>query len=85
MVVSAYNNEEGENLFETRFYPDRNLDLPFLYSSWCGEYAVKFYGAHCDEKTQRFDCSHIKFERLHFGVFLKIDSKNSVFTQSYHR
>ena len=77
VVVSAYNYEEGENLFETRFYPDRNLNLPFLYSSRCGEYAVKFYGAHYDEKTQRFDCSRIKFERLHFGVLLKIDSKKA--------
>ena len=68
VVVSAYNYEAGRNIFETRFYPDSNLDLPFLPSGFCD-------GGVFDEKMQGFDCAHIKFERLHFGVVLKIDSK----------
>ncbi|MGX3097643.1 hypothetical protein [Helicobacter sp. 23-1046] len=70
VVVSAYNNEEEENIFETRFYPDKNLDLPFLPSGFCD-------GGVFDEKMQRLDCNKVKvkFERLDFGVLLKIDSK----------
>ena len=70
VVVSAYNNEEEANIFETRFYPDKNLDLPFLPSGFCD-------GGVFDEKMQGLDCSKVKvkFERLDFGVLLKIDSK----------
>ncbi|MGX2983094.1 ankyrin repeat domain-containing protein [Helicobacter sp. 23-1045] len=70
VVVSAYHNEYDENFFQTRFYPDNNLDLPFLRWGYCD-------GGVFDEKMQRLDCSKVKvkFERLDFGVLLKIDSK----------
>lgn len=77
VVVSAYNNEEEANFFETRFYPDSNLDLPFLQYSFCDASGAEFYGGVFDNRAQRWDCSKAKipFERLHFGVYLKIDSK----------
>ncbi|MGX2985214.1 ankyrin repeat domain-containing protein [Helicobacter sp. 23-1048] len=73
VVVSAYNNEEEENIFETRFYPDRNLDLPFLYYSYCDASGIN--GGVFDDRAQKWDCSKITFKRLNFGVNLKIDSK----------
>lgn len=71
-VVSAYNYND----FEVRFYPDNNLDLPFLYVSFCNS-AHRERGAVFNETTQKWDCSkaRLKFERLHFGVALKIDTK----------
>ena len=77
VVVSAYNNEEEANFFETRFYPDRNLDLPFLYYSYCDASGAELYGGVFDDKAQRWDCSGAKipFKRLPFGVKLTIDSK----------
>lgn len=76
VVVSAYNYSEGINDFEVRFYPDTNLDLPFLYVSFCDS-AHKERSAVFDEATRSWDCSNVKlkFERLHFGVNLKIDTK----------
>lgn len=75
-VVSAYNHEYEANVFEVRFYPDTNLDLPFLYVSFC-DATDKERGAVFDEATRSWDCSNVKlkFERLHFGVALKIDTK----------
>lgn len=75
-VVSAYNYSEGINDFEVRFYPDTNLDLPFLYVSLC-DATDKERGAVFDEATRSWDCSNVKlkFERLHFGVALTIDTK----------
>lgn len=75
-VVSAYNYSEGINDFEVRFYPDTNLDLPFLYDSYC-DFVHQEQGAVFDETTQKWDCSNVKlkFERLNDGLKLKIDTK----------
>ena len=75
-IVSAYNNDEDENIFEVRFYPDTNLYLPFLYNSYC-DFVYEEQGAIFNETTQKWDCSKVKleFKQLDFGVKLKFDSK----------
>lgn len=76
VIVSAYDYNYGSPVFEVRFHPDTNLDLPFLYDSYC-DFVHQEQGAVFDETTQKWDCSNVKlkFERLHFGVALKIDTK----------
>lgn len=57
------------NYTALRFYPDNNIDLPFLYSlSRCLENKVLY------KKNNSWDFSNVKFERLRFGVLL--DDKN---------
>lgn len=57
-IVSAYNYEYEVNVFEARFYPDTNLDLPFLYKNFCND-THKEQGAVFDEVTRSWDCSNV--------------------------
>lgn len=76
VIVSAYDYNYGSPVFEVRFHPDTNLDLPFLYDSYC-DFVHQEQGAVFDETTQKWDCSNVKlkFKRLNDGLKLKIDTK----------
>lgn len=67
VVVSAYNNEEGENLFETRFYPDRNLDYSYdteIKSLPQNEWLEVFYLAPNAKKLQEAIFGYIHSSQL---------------------
>ena len=56
------NYDMGDNYTALRFYPDNNVDLPFLYSS---------YGMDLTNQGASWDFSGVEFERLYFGVLLE--------------
>lgn len=68
---STEQDREAQYESQVFFYPDKNLDLPFLYHSSCDENAMKFYGAVYDKKTRKYDCSNITYERLDFGAIIR--------------
>lgn len=69
VLERADNDDPDFNYTALRFYPDNNIDLPFLYSlSRCLENKVLY------KKNNSWDFSNVKFERLRFGVLL--DDKN---------
>ena len=61
------NDDMGDNYTALRFYPDNNLDLPFLYASF--EMGLKNQGA--SKYGDSWDFSGVEFDRLDFGVLLK--------------
>ena len=61
------NDDMGNNYTALRFYPDNNVDLPFLYVS--SEMNLKNQGA--SKYGDSWDFSGVEFDRLEFGVLLK--------------
>ena len=61
------NDDMGDNYTALRFYPDNNVDLPFLYVS--SEMNLKNQGA--SKYGDSWDFSGVEFDRLDFGVLLK--------------
>ncbi|WP_297247173.1 hypothetical protein [uncultured Brachyspira sp.] len=61
------NYDMGNNYTALRFYPDNNVDLPFLYVS--SEMDLKNQGA--SKYGDSWDFSGVEFDRLEFGVLLK--------------
>ena len=61
------NDDMGDNYTALRFYPDNNVDLPFLYVS--SEMNLKNQGA--SKYGDSWDFSGVEFDRLEFGVLLK--------------
>ncbi len=70
VLERADNDDPDFNYTALRFYPDNNIDLPFLYVSYA--YYLENQGAY--KKNNSWDFSNVKFERLRFGVLL--DDKN---------
>ncbi|ASJ21700.1 hypothetical protein [Brachyspira hampsonii] len=61
------NDDMGDNYTALRFYPDNNVDLPFLYASF--EMDLK---NQCASKYgDSWDFSGVEFDRLDFGVLLE--------------
>ena len=61
------NDDMGDNYTALRFYPDNNLDLPFLYASFEMGLKNQVASKHGDS----WDFSGVEFDRLDFGVLLK--------------
>ncbi|KLI45031.1 hypothetical protein SZ40_07285, partial [Brachyspira hyodysenteriae] len=61
------NYDMGNNYTALRFYPDNNVDLPFLYAS--SEMNLKNQGA--SKYGDSWDFSGVEFDRLEFGVLLE--------------
>ncbi|OEJ15879.1 hypothetical protein BFL38_10490 [Brachyspira hampsonii] len=67
-VLERSDNEDmGDNYTALRFYPDNNVDLPFLYAS--SEMNLKNQGA--SKYGDSWDFSGVEFDRLEFGVLLE--------------
>lgn len=67
-VLERSDNEDmGNNYTALRFYPDNNVDLPFLYASF--EMNLKNQGA--SKYGDSWDFSGVEFDRLEFCVLLK--------------
>lgn len=58
----------GDNYTALRFYPDNNINLPFLPVSFEMNY-LKNQGA--SKYGDSWDFSGVKFNRLEFGVLLE--------------
>ena len=67
VLERADNEDMGDNYTALRFYPDNNVDLPFLYASF--EMGLKNQGA--SKYGDSWDFSGVEFDRLDFGVLLK--------------
>ncbi|WP_297246082.1 hypothetical protein [uncultured Brachyspira sp.] len=61
------NDDMGDNYTALRFYPDNNVDLPFLYASFEMGLKNQVASKHGDS----WDFSGVEFDRLDFGVLLK--------------
>ncbi len=67
VLERADNEDMGDNYTALRFYPDNNVNLPFLYAS--SEMYLENQGA--SKYGDSWDFSGVEFDRLEFGVLLK--------------
>ena len=67
VLERADNEDMGDNYTALRFYPDNNVNLPFLYAS--SEMYLENQGA--SKYGDSWDFSGVEFDRLDFGVLLK--------------
>ncbi|ADG71607.1 hypothetical protein R4K54_11780 [Brachyspira murdochii] len=67
VLERADNEDMGDNYTALRFYPDNNVNLPFLYAS--SEMNLKNQGA--SKYGDSWDFSGVEFDRLEFGVLLE--------------
>ncbi|MEI0518663.1 hypothetical protein [Brachyspira murdochii] len=67
VLERADNEDMGDNYTALRFYPDSNIELPFLYA--LSKMYLENQGA--SKYGDSWDFSGVEFERLDFGVLLK--------------
>ena len=68
MLERSDNYDMGDNYTALRFYPDNNINLPFLPVSFEMNY-LKNQGA--SKYGDSWDFSGVEFDRLEFGVLLE--------------